>query len=138
MISMTSGSEHPREQAGGGLRLAELRLAHTADRHISHTGERLPPRRRRDHGRTDRATRRPGGRGTPGLGGAVWTTPRLAPAPGSACQGAGEVRGRSVHSIRASGSSGTELNQAAATAAYSLDIARQNRDSAAEVLALYA
>ena len=26
------GFEHPREQAGGGLRLAELRLAHTADR----------------------------------------------------------------------------------------------------------
>jgi hypothetical protein len=42
MISMASGSEHPREQAGGGLRLAELRLAHTADRHISHPGERLP------------------------------------------------------------------------------------------------
>ena len=62
------GFEHPREQVGGGLRLAELRLAHTADRHISHPGERLHPRRRRDHGRTGRATRRRGGRGTAGLG----------------------------------------------------------------------
>jgi hypothetical protein len=48
------------------------------------------------------------------------------------------VRDRSVHSIRASGSSGTGLNEAAATAAHALDIARQNHDPAAEMLALYA
>jgi hypothetical protein len=57
---------------------------------------------------------------------------------GGACQGAGRGAGRSVHSIRASGSSGTGLNEAAATAAHALDIARQNRDPAAEMLALYA
>lgn len=48
------------------------------------------------------------------------------------------MRGRSVHSIRASGSSGTGLNEAAATAAYALDIARKNHDPTAEILALYA
>jgi hypothetical protein len=48
------------------------------------------------------------------------------------------VRDRSVHSIRPSGSSGTGLNEAAATAAHALDIARQNHDPAAEMLALYA
>lgn len=48
------------------------------------------------------------------------------------------MRGRSVQSIRASGSSGTGLNEAAATAAHALDIARQNHDPAAEMLALYA
>ena len=47
---------------------------------------------------------------------------------GGARQGAGEAQGRSVHSIRASGSSGTGLNEAAATAAHALDIARQNHD----------
>jgi hypothetical protein len=45
------------------------------------------------------------------------------------------VRGRSV---RASGSSGTGLNEASATAADTLDIARQKHDPAAEMLALYA
>jgi hypothetical protein len=64
--------------------------------------------------------------------------PQVGLAPGDACQSAGEVRGRSVHSIRASGSSGTGLNEAAATAAYALDIARKNHDPAAEILALYA
>jgi hypothetical protein len=56
------------------------------------------------------------------------------PGTGRRLPGRERGAGRSVHSIRASGSSGTGLNEAAATAAHVLDIARQNHDPAAEML----
>jgi len=83
------GFERPRKQAGGGLSLAELRLAHTADHRPRNSPSRRPGHRR------------------PGRSGLEQAQVGLA--LGGAWQGAGRGAGRSVHSARASGSSGTGL-----------------------------
>ena len=135
MISMASAS-NTREQAGGELRLAELRLAHTADRHIS---TRVSDYIRAVADTTDEqaaqlaveaagappawAERLGGGPGWPGTGRGLPGHGRGAGPLGPLNPGQRFIRDRTKRSSR--------------DCRHALDIARQNHDPAAEMLSAY-